>query len=134
MLFYSNNQIEKKKQKENSFCFFFYNNSQTKIGARIDPITALSVMETELIDAVSSPYSIAFEVPITCEPLPKDIPCPIGPSILNHLKIIGPKSIPVKPAIRTKMTVRAGIPPISAVICMATGVVIDFETMERIEA
>ena len=89
---------------------FYLHISQTKIGARIDPITALSVMETELIDAVSSPYSIAFEVPITCEPLPKAIPFPSRLSILNHLKIRGPNSIPVKPAIRTKMTVRAGIP------------------------
>ena len=100
------------------------------IGVRIEPTTALRVMETELMDAVSSPYSIALDVPTTCEALPRDIPFPSILSILNHLKMIGPTIMPVKPAMSTKMTVKEGMPPISLVICMATGVVIDFGATE----
>lgn len=38
-------------------------NSQTTIGPKTDPSTALNVIDTELIDTVSSPYSNALEVP-----------------------------------------------------------------------
>lgn len=100
------------------------------IGPKMEPKTALNVMEIELMEKVNSPNSNAFEVPIAWDALPKAIPLLTGFVMWNKFKIRGPKIAPVRPAIMTKIAVNAGTPPNSSEICTATGVVNDFGNME----
>lgn len=109
-------------------------NSHTTSGPMTEPRRALRVMETELMETESSPYSMAFEVPRAWDALPSAIPCPILLRIRTHLRIIGPRMTPENPATMTKTTVMAGTPPIPEAIWIATGVVIDLGMMERIRS
>ncbi len=100
---------------------------------KTEPMMALSVMETELIEAENSPYSKALDVPRACEALPKAIPLPSRLRTLNHSRTEGPIIAPENPAIMTNTTVSEGTPPNPVVIWIATGVVIDLGMRDRIK-